>query len=194
MHRKPLRSALGALIAVVSLTTLTLAQPSFAQGVAGHQRVDHKKSDSIALSRTAAKHGRGTPKREKTAPPHPDTVAGRPVVKVLHVLATAYGPSAQDNAPYGATDFFGAPLRSGMIAVDPNVIPLKSAVYVTGYQDANLPQGGFVGSATDTGSAIQGNRIDVFMNRAPSAVSKFGMQNVVVYILGAQSARHLAAR
>ena len=39
-----------------------------------------------------------------------------------------------------------------MIAVDPNVIPLGSKVYVEGYGEA---------IAADTGGAIKGNKIDV---------------------------------
>ncbi|MEM5767870.1 MAG: 3D domain-containing protein [Bacillota bacterium] len=41
------------------------------------------------------------------------------------------------------------------MAVDPNVIPLRSKLYVPGYGYA---------SAEDIGGAIQGNRIDLFMD------------------------------
>ena len=40
----------------------------------------------------------------------------------------------------------------GIVAVDPNVIPLRSRIYVFGYG---------VGDAGDTGSAIKGRRIDL---------------------------------
>lgn len=50
----------------------------------------------------------------------------------------------------------GEPLKEGYtIAVDPNVIPLNSWVYIEGIGDFK---------ACDTGSAIKGNRIDVFIN------------------------------
>lgn len=113
-----------------------------------------------------------------------NTIDGRPILHVYHMLATAYGPSLADNYPYGPTDAFGQPLAAGMIAVDPSVIPLKSTVYVTGYQDAYLPQGGFLGHAMDTGGAIQGMRIDIFMNQNSNVVSNFGVQPVTVYVLG----------
>jgi 3D (Asp-Asp-Asp) domain-containing protein len=77
----------------------------------------------------------------------------------------------------------GSRLRPGMIAVDPKVIPLGSKVYVTGYTHPALPFGGFVGIAADTGGAIKGNRIDIYMEASPSSVSAFGFQNVKVYIL-----------
>lgn len=102
----------------------------------------------------------------------------------LTMVATAYGPSAQDNYPYGPTDYFGKPLVAGDVAVDPSVIPLHTCVYVTGYHSPNLPAGGFIGEADDEGNAIQGNRVDLFMNASPAQVSAFGIQRVKVTILG----------
>ncbi|MDA8193151.1 MAG: peptidoglycan-binding protein [Thermaerobacter sp.] len=120
-----------------------------------------------------------------TAVPSPvKTLDGHPVLAAYQVLATAYGPSLKDNYPYGPTDVFGQPLHAGMIAVDPALIPLKSTVYVTGYQDPYLPAGGFWGQAMDTGGAIVGHRIDIFMNQAPQIVSNFGVQPTTVYVLG----------
>src|SRR5579875_1365363 len=78
----------------------------------------------------------------------------------LTMEATAYGPSAADNYPYGPTDYFGQPLVAGDIAVDPSVIPLRTCLYVTGYQDPNLPAGGFIGEADDEGGAIKGLHVD----------------------------------
>lgn len=112
------------------------------------------------------------------------TIDGRPVLKAYHMVATAYGPSLRDNYPYGPTDYFGQPLENGMVAVDPSVIPLHSVVYVKGYQDNYLPAGGFVGQAMDTGGAIQGDRIDIFINANPTVISDFGVQQVTVYVLG----------
>lgn len=112
------------------------------------------------------------------------TIDGHPVIAVYHMVATAYGPSLKDNYPYGPTDYFGDPLKPGMIAVDPSVIPLKSRVYVTGYSDQQLPSGGFLGQAMDEGNAIKGHRIDIYMNAGPGAVSNFGFEPVTVYVLG----------
>ncbi len=99
--------------------------------------------------------------------------------------ATAYGLTAQDNYPYGATDYFGQPLTVGDIAVDPSVIPLGTCLYVTGYSSPYLPKGGFVGEADDTGGAIQGEHIDIFENLDnESEISNFGIQEVKVTILG----------
>jgi 3D (Asp-Asp-Asp) domain-containing protein len=114
----------------------------------------------------------------------PRMIDGRPVIGVFHMLATAYGPSMRDNYPYGPVDYFGQPLEPGMVAVDPSVIPLKTYLYVTGYTDRHLPSGGFLGRAMDTGGAIRGDRIDIFMDAGSQTVSNFGIEPVTVYELG----------
>lgn len=72
----------------------------------------------------------------------------------------------------GSTTATGAPVQYGVIAVDPRVIPLGSSLYVEGYGD---------GVALDTGGAIKGNRVDLYMNSEESANS-WGVRSVVVYI------------
>lgn len=102
----------------------------------------------------------------------------------LSMVATAYGPTAQDNYPYGATDYFGQPLTAGDIAVDPSVIPLKTCLYVTGYSSQYLPSGGEIGEADDEGGAIQGDRVDLYYSGTESQINQFGIQDVKVTILG----------
>ena len=104
--------------------------------------------------------------------------------RVLRLTATAYGPSLQDNYPYGPTDAFGKPLVAGDVAVDPRVIPLGTRLYVTGYHTPYLPSGGFYAVARDTGGAIKGSRIDLFINGSRAEVSSFGVQHVKVTVLG----------
>ncbi len=60
-----------------------------------------------------------------------------------------------------------------VIAVDPSVIKLGTKVYVEGYGYA---------IAGDTGSAIKGNKIDVFMPNHSSAL-KWGRKTVKIKIL-----------
>ncbi len=102
--------------------------------------------------------------------------------KVLDVKATAYTDSPEENG-WGPVDYFGKPLKLGTIAVDPKVIPFGTKVYITGYNFGGLPEGGLIATASDTGSAIKGNRIDIFVPGTRSYVSTFGVQNVKVYIL-----------
>lgn len=110
-----------------------------------------------------------------------DTVRG---AHTLSMVATAYGPSAQDNYPYGATDYFGQPLVVGDVAVDPSVIPLGTRLYITGYHSPYLPPGGLYAVADDEGDAIQGNRIDIFIDGTERQVQSFGIQHVNVTVLG----------
>jgi 3D (Asp-Asp-Asp) domain-containing protein len=115
--------------------------------------------------------------------PLAQTIDGHPIVQTLHLTATAYGPSLQDNYPYGAVDYFGRPLVRGDIAVDPSVIPLGTLLWVTGYSSPVLPSGGFLARAVDTGDAIQGNHIDIYIDAAGSVVSNFGIQGVTAFVL-----------
>ncbi|MFC4303915.1 3D domain-containing protein [Cohnella boryungensis] len=103
--------------------------------------------------------------------------------KVLDIKATAYSAAAEENGKWGAVDYFGDPLKLGTIAVDPNVIPFGTKVYITGYDFAGLPSGGMTATASDAGGAIKGNRIDIFVPGSRQFVSGFGYQNVKVYVL-----------
>jgi peptidoglycan DL-endopeptidase CwlO len=59
------------------------------------------------------------------------------------------------------------------VSVDSSVIPLGSKVYVEGYGYA---------IASDTGGAIQGNKIDLYMNSLEDC-NNFGRRNVTVHII-----------
>ena len=74
--------------------------------------------------------------------------------KRMKVKASAYTGSPKDGGEYTYID---TKCREGYtIAVDPNVIPLRSKVYI--------PQFGKVFVAEDTGSAIKNNKIDLYMD------------------------------
>ena len=95
------------------------------------------------------------------------------VAKTINVEATAY--TAYCTGCSGVTST-GIDLRANpnrkVIAVDPDVIPLGSEVYVEGYGKA---------IAGDIGGAIQGNRIDVFIPNQSDALA-FGHKNVEVTV------------
>lgn len=78
--------------------------------------------------------------------------------RVIRMLATSYSASTagvpKTNPHYGRTRT-GLPMRRGIVAVDPRVIPLGTQVYVPGYG---------IGLAADTGGAIKGRRIDLGYN------------------------------
>lgn len=103
--------------------------------------------------------------------------------KVMQVKATAYSSALSENGIWGAVDYFGNPLKLGTIAVDPSIIPLGTKVLVTGYSHPGLPKQAFLATAMDTGSAIKGNRIDIFIPGSQSFVSDFGFQYVQLYFV-----------
>jgi 3D (Asp-Asp-Asp) domain-containing protein len=94
--------------------------------------------------------------------------------KTITVSATAYTAFCNGCSGITAT---GINLRANpglkVIAVDPRVIPLGSKVHVEGYGYA---------IAGDTGGAIKGNKIDLFMPSRSNALN-FGRKTVSVKIL-----------
>ena len=91
-------------------------------------------------------------------------------IKTLIMESTAYyghGITASGLKPVRNPDGIST------IAVDPNVIPLGTKVYVSGYGLA---------IAADTGGAIKGNIIDVFLNTHEECMS-WGRRQVTVQIL-----------
>lgn len=96
-------------------------------------------------------------------------------LRVLTMLATAYNGSISMNGPWGAVSAWtGQPLHHGDVAVDPAVIPLGTPLYVEGYGPA---------VADDTGTAIAGDRIDLFLPVSSAEVARFGMRWVRVWVL-----------
>jgi 3D (Asp-Asp-Asp) domain-containing protein len=89
------------------------------------------------------------------------------------MLATAY--YCDNNI--GIT-YTGEMVRKGIVAVDPNVIPLGSLVYV------EVPGGEDYGYAiaADIGGAIIGMRIDVYLESYEAAIW-WGLTDVRVYVL-----------
>lgn len=104
----------------------------------------------------------------------------RIVEKVLVSKLTAYtaGKESTGKTPshpaYGITAS-GAKVKEGRtIAVDPKVIPYGTTVYIEGVG---------LRVAEDTGSAIRGTRVDVYMEDLKEAI-EFGVKkNVKVYVL-----------
>jgi 3D (Asp-Asp-Asp) domain-containing protein len=103
--------------------------------------------------------------------------------QAFQAKATAYTAAASENGKWGPVDYFGNPLSLGTVAVDPAVIPLGSKLYITGYDYDGLPKGGMYAIAMDTGGAIKGNRIDIFVPDSREEALKFGIQYVTVYVL-----------
>ncbi len=103
-----------------------------------------------------------------------DEVSQKQETKTLTMKATAYTASCEgcSGTTYTGIDLISNPNQK-VIAVDPNVIPLGTKVHVEGYGTA---------IAGDIGSAIKGNRIDVFIP-SESKADQWGVQTVEVTIL-----------
>lgn len=105
----------------------------------------------------------------------------RPIVqRVLSSTLTAYtaGKESTGKTPshpaYGITRSGSKAEEGRTVAVDPSIIPLGSTVLIEGIG---------IRKAEDTGSAIRGARIDVYMNDLKEAV-QFGVKkNVKVFVL-----------
>ncbi|MBO7745156.1 LysM peptidoglycan-binding domain-containing protein [Paenibacillus sp. MWE-103] len=142
------------------------------------------KATKTAVKKTTVK--KTTVKPSVARKPQRDrvTVNGKSYVysDVKTVKASAYTAAASENG-WGPVDYFGNPLKLGTIAVDPEVIPMGTKVYITGYDHGGLPAGGMLAVASDQGSAISGNRIDIFVPQSQKQASEFGFQNVKVFIL-----------
>jgi 3D (Asp-Asp-Asp) domain-containing protein len=75
---------------------------------------------------------------------------------------------------HGTRTASGTPVRWGVVAVDPRVIPFGSRLMIEGFDTV------FV--AEDTGGAVRGNHIDVYFPDRADAV-RFGVQTRTVTVL-----------
>ncbi len=88
-------------------------------------------------------------------------------VRTMNVVATAY-------TGYSTTSTGQKPVW-GTIAVDPSVIPYGTKVYI--------PEFGRTFIANNTGGAIKGNKIDIFMNTKKECYN-WGRRTIEIQILG----------
>lgn len=102
----------------------------------------------------------------------------------LDMVATAYDLSYESTGKYPGDPYYGITAsgkkaQPGTVAVDPSVIPLGTKLYIASTDGS--PDYGFA-TALDTGGAIKGNRIDLFMENGTDC-DNYGIRQVKVYIL-----------
>lgn len=97
--------------------------------------------------------------------PNSNSHSERPPGRQLTVKATAYA--------LPGTTASGVGVRYGIVAVDPRVIPLGTRLWIPGYGE---------GLAADTGGAIKGNRIDVWLPSEQQALD-WGVKTITITIL-----------
>ena len=132
------------------------------------EEVTDKKVEFVASSSIPASQPVVQAKEKANAP------ATEEVVKEMTVTATAYTAYCEGCS---GTTAYGIDLRANpnrkVIAVDPRVIPLGTKVWVEGYGEA---------IAGDTGGAIKGNKIDVFIPSQQNAIA-WGVKTVKLRVL-----------
>lgn len=126
------------------------------------------KERKIQAQKLLEKRKKEQEEKEKQAQSAPKNVSGRTIT----MRSTAYTSDPSENGGYSTTAM-GTAIRYGVAAVDPNVIPLGTRLYIEGYGYAR---------AEDTGGAIKGNKIDlVFGSKSQS--NNWGRRTVRVTIL-----------
>ncbi|NGP46626.1 hypothetical protein G4V62_17360 [Bacillaceae bacterium SIJ1] len=98
------------------------------------------------------------------------------------VLATGYTAGVEstgktpDHPSYGVT-YSGVQVRRDVystVAADPSVFPIGTILYIPGY--------GF-GVVADTGSAIKGNKLDLYYDTVEHVYDQWGKKEVNVYVI-----------
>ena len=129
-----------------------------------------KPNQKLKVTKKAVAKAKSKAKATKKAPSRSDNDS---ILKEITVSASAY--TAGCNGCSGITST-GINLKKNpglkVIAVDPRVIPLGSKVYVEGYGYA---------IAGDTGGAIKGNKIDVFIPTKSGALN-WGRKTVKIKV------------
>jgi len=91
-------------------------------------------------------------------------------VRTLSMMATAYCDGGETRS--------GTQAKSGIVAADPRVLPLGTTIRVTGLRSPR-PQ---TFTVADTGSAVKGREIDIFIRDCARAKT-FGRRQVQVRVL-----------
>lgn len=87
---------------------------------------------------------------------------------VMHFTATAYSLTG--------TTYSGVQVNSGIVAADPEVLPIGSVIDVSAGNHSGIY------TVLDTGSAIKGRKIDIYIPDKPDAL-EFGRRTVRLRVL-----------
>ena len=101
----------------------------------------------------------------------PGVPAGAKLSRGMTVSATAYCQSG--------TTASGEQTRPGIVAADPRVIPLGTRLHIHGLRQPDT----VVYKVSDTGSAVKGREIDIYMPSCRDAI-QFGRQRLQVRMVG----------
>jgi len=159
--------------AASELDSARAQRESYLADLANQRRLNTSQISSLEQQAQAADRRSSTIAAQRAIAPTPaptiPTAPSPPIHgtgQALTVVATAYA--------LPGTTATGVPVGPGIVAVDPTVIPFGTHMTIPGYGD---------GVAADTGSAIIGNRIDVWVPTEHQA-NVWGVQTITIYLHG----------
>jgi len=128
-----------------------------------------------AAEKEAAEQAAAEAAAQATAQATAQAAMTQPVGQTFIMASTAYSSDPADALGGGTVTATGQNLLTNpmAVAVDPNVIPLGTRLYVEGYGEA---------IASDTGGAIKGNIVDVHFSTYEQCI-QWGRRQVKVTIL-----------
>lgn len=164
----------------LALATEGEAVQSAKTKIAAKEKAEKEAAEKAAAEKAAAeKAAKEQAAREAQAAAEKEAAAQaattQPVGQTFIMESTAYSSDPADALGGGTVTATGQNLLTNpmAVAVDPNVIPLGTRLYVEGYGEA---------IASDTGGAIKGNIVDVHFSTYEQCI-QWGRRQVKVTIL-----------
>lgn len=145
-------------------------------GAVADQRLATLLAQARAAERVSARITKSAGAEAVTVAPETDTAAASTPAAASPTPADGTRTLVVDAVAYhlpGHTAS-GLPVGPGIVAVDPSVIPLGTRMFIPGYGP---------GVAADTGTAIKGNIIDLWMP-STAAARRWGRKTVTITIYG----------
>ncbi len=156
-----------------------IAAKEKAEKAAAEKAAAEKAAAEKAAKEQAAREAQATSEKEAAEQAAAEAAAQaattQPVGQTFIMESTAYSSDPADALGGGTVTATGQNLLTNpmAVAVDPNVIPLGTRLYVEGYGEA---------IASDTGGAIKGNIVDVHFSTYEQCI-QWGRRQVKVTIL-----------
>ena len=170
-HRRINKNRLAAVLTALLLAVLVLVRGC--AELRHREKTAPETGSAVSVKETPVPE-KETPDPEEQAYLTMETFSGDVLAYTdcLTVEATAYSG--------GGKTAMGTAAGEGTVAVDPDVIPLGSRLYITAEDGSSWVYGYAV--AEDTGGSIQGERVDLFF-WSDSDGRAFGRRTAKVYVL-----------
>ena len=152
-----------------------IAAKEKAEKEAAEKAAAEKAAAEKAAKEQAAREAQAAAEKEAAEQAAAEAATTQPVGQTFIMESTAYSSDPADTLGGGTVTATGQNLLTNpmAVAVDPNVIPLGTRLYVEGYGEA---------IASDTGGAIKGNIVDVHFSTYEQCI-QWGRRQVKVTIL-----------